>query len=98
MASVLGVEPSELYKTARSVTLVGDLAPANASISICVRRLLEGPISGAWVGNGVGGEVCEMRRTWKEERSSRGPDEKAGRAVFLIWQVLEDSDGSRLLY
>jgi hypothetical protein len=39
-ASVLGVEPSDSYKTARSVTLVGDLAPANASISICVRRQL----------------------------------------------------------
>jgi hypothetical protein len=42
--SVLVVEPSDSYKTARSVTLVGDLALANASISICVRRLSEGPI------------------------------------------------------
>jgi hypothetical protein len=45
-ALVLGVEPSDSYKTARSVTLVGDLAPANASISICVQRLSEGLISG----------------------------------------------------
>jgi len=29
------------------------LAPANASISICVRRLSEGTILGAWVGNEV---------------------------------------------
>lgn len=56
--SPLGVERefSELNKTARSVTLVGDLAPANASISICVSGLLGGPILGALVGN-EGGEA-----------------------------------------
>jgi len=58
---VLGVELSELYKTVRSVTLVSDLASANASISICVRRLSEGPILRAWVGNGVGKVGVDIR-------------------------------------
>jgi hypothetical protein len=48
-ASPLGVKRglSKSNKTARSVTLVGDLAPANTSISICVSGLSEGPILGA---------------------------------------------------
>ena len=47
-ASPSGVERelSESNKTARSVTLVGDLVPTNASISICVGGLSEEPILG----------------------------------------------------
>ena len=75
-ASPLGVERelSESNKTARSITLVGDLAPANASISICVSGLSEGPILGEWRDNEAG-EVSVWRRG-HEKRSGEGKNRK----------------------
>jgi hypothetical protein len=52
--SVLRVKLSKLYKIARFITFFSDLALANASISICVRRLSEGLILREWVSNKVG--------------------------------------------